>query len=510
MYALLSVSDKDGIVAFAKGLVELGYDILSTGGTLKLLESSGIKAIDVSAYTQSAEMFEGRVKTLHPKIHGGILYRRDNNSDVAVAKAKEIADISLVCVNLYPFKQTIESTNDFATIIENIDIGGPSLIRAGAKNYKSVLVITDKSDYEFVLDSIKEGKNTLELRQAMMIKAFAHTAEYDTMIANYMQGRFSESSEGFAKRVFISAQKAYSTKYGENPHQQGALYSFSNFWQKHFIIHKGEPSFNNFTDINAALKIATHFGESKALCIVKHNNPCGFAIGESELEAYKNALKCDSISAYGGVVALNGVVDRTLAEEMNKTFIEVLVAREISQEALEIFASKKRMKIFSFNAPLPQDSYDFKHISGGFLYQQSDVISEAEITNATLVTKKCADSRQLADLKIAYIIAALTKSNCVTYVKDSALVGIGMGMTSRVDAARAAMLKAKDMGLDLGGCVCASEAFFPFRDSVDMARDMGVSAIIQPGGSIRDNEVIAACDEANIAMYLTHTRHFLH
>ncbi|WP_295698307.1 bifunctional phosphoribosylaminoimidazolecarboxamide formyltransferase/IMP cyclohydrolase [uncultured Helicobacter sp.] len=511
MYALLSVSDKEGIEGFARDLCALGYKILSTGGTLKLLEKAGINAIDVGEYTQSKEMFDGRVKTLHPKIAGGILYRRDNKDDVQSAQDNDIEPIDIVCVNLYPFKQTIERTVDFSEIIENIDIGGPTLVRAAAKNHAHVLVITDKNDYAKVIESLRNGANSLALRQQMMIKAYEHTAAYDSMIANYMNKRFND---GFGEKVFIEGQKIMQTRYGENPHQKGALYGFNGFWHEHFIIKKGEPSFNNLNDMNAALKIATSFeDEAKAVCIIKHGNPCGFALKDTLLESYKAALACDSISAYGGVVAINGVIDKALAEEINKIFVEVLIAGDITDEALHIFESKKRTKIFTQNnafLSLPHDNYDFKHIQGGLLLQESDVVRDDEVDSAQLVSTKAASKAQKADLKIAYIIAALTKSNCVSYVKDGALVGIGMGMTSRVDATRAAMAKAKDMNLNLQGCVCASEAFFPFRDSVDIAHQYGVSAIIQPGGSIRDDEVIKACDEYGISMYFTHTRHFLH
>ncbi|CAM2853998.1 bifunctional phosphoribosylaminoimidazolecarboxamide formyltransferase/IMP cyclohydrolase [Helicobacter hepaticus] len=511
MYALLSVSDKEGIVEFAQDLTRLGYKILSTGGTLKLLKQSHIAAIDVGEYTQSEEMFDGRVKTLHPKIHGGILYRRDNQSDVGIAQQKGISAIDIVCVNLYPFKQTIEHTDDFEEIIENIDIGGPAMVRSAAKNFASVLIITDKNDYKSVIESLRAGNNTLELRQKMMIKAFSHTASYDAMIAQYMNKCFNN---GFGEKVFIVGERVLQTRYGENPHQKGALYEFGSFWKEHFEIKKGEPSFNNLADINAAMKLSISFGkDAKAVSIIKHGNPCGFALKDSLLDSYIHALACDSVSAYGGVVAVNGIVDLPLAQEMNKIFVEVLVAGDITDEALALFEGKKRMKIFTQKTSylsLPNDNYDFKHIQGGVLFQESDNVLSEEIDNATLVSEVAASKSQKQDLKIAYIIAALTKSNCVAYVKDGSLVGIGMGMTSRVDASRAALAKAKDMNLDLNGCVCASEAFFPFRDSVDMLHQAGVSAIIQPGGSIRDDEVIQACNEYNIAMYFTHTRHFLH
>lgn len=513
MYALLSVSDKEGIVEFGKGLVNLGYEILSTGGTLKALQDAGVRAQEVSGYTQSPEMFDGRVKTLHPKIHGGILYRRDDASHRQSAKDHHIEDIDIVCVNLYPFKQTIERTDDFDEIIENIDIGGPAMVRSAAKNFHSVLVITDPSDYARTLENLANHNNTLAFRTELMIKAFEHTASYDGMIANYMNKRLKQ---GFGERQFIVGKKVFDTRYGENPHQKGALYEFGEFFSEHLCIKKGEPSFNNLTDINAAITIASAFGESHAVCIIKHGNPCGFAIRETLLDSYTSALMCDSVSAYGGVVALNGVIDEALARKMSEIFIEVIVCAGISDGALKIFESKKRTKIFTCALEghstlyLPRDSYDFKHIQGGFVYQQSDSIGSDEVAQATLMTQTKADLAQLRDLEIAYKVAALTKSNCVVYAKDGAVVAIGMGMTSRVDASRAAIAKAKDMGLDLRGCVLASEAFFPFRDSIDMAHSVGVAAVIQPGGSIRDDEVIAACDEFGIAMYFTHTRHFLH
>ena len=513
MYALISVSDKEGVIEFAKGLLELHYTILSTGGTLKALQDSHIDALEVSEYTSSPELFDGRVKTLHPKIHGGILYRRDKDSHCTQATQHGIESINLVCVNLYPFAQTTKRTQDFDEIIENIDIGGPSLIRAAAKNFQSVLVVTDKSDYTRTLEALKHTKDTLEFRRELMIKAFEHTASYDAFIANYFNERFHL---GFGSKHFIVGAKVCQTRYGENPHQKGALYEFDDFFSTHFIAKKGEASFNNLTDINSAVNIASAFGEKKAVCIVKHGNPCGFAIKEDLLDSYISALKCDSISAYGGVVAINGAVEKPLALKLNEIFIEVLVCTDISDEALDVFASKKRMKIFtlrekdSYILPKVRDSYDFKHINGGFVYQQSDTIESSEVADSTLMTKAVASEAQRIDLEIAYKIAALTKSNCVAYVKDSALLAIGMGMTSRVDASRAAIAKAKDMGLDLQGCVLASEAFFPFRDSIDAAQSVGVSAIIQPGGSIRDDEVVKACDEFGIAMHFTHKRHFLH
>lgn len=513
MYALLSVSDKEGIVEFGRELVNLGYEILSTGGTLRALQQAGVCTKEVSEHTQSPEMFDGRVKTLHPKIHGGILYRRDDAAHRQSAKAHNIESIDIVCVNLYPFKQTIERTEDFDEIIENIDIGGPAMVRSAAKNFQSVLIVTSPSDYARVIMNLKAGENTLEFRTELMIKAYEHTASYDAMIANYMNKRFKQ---GFGERQFIVGQKVFDTRYGENPHQKGALYEFGEFFSKHLRVKKGEPSFNNLTDINAAVSIATAFGKSPAVCIIKHGNPCGFAMKQTLLDSYISALKCDSVSAYGGVVAVNGVIDETLAQKMSEIFIEVIVCADISNEALKVFESKKRTKIFACAREgervlyMPRDSYDFKHIQGGFVYQQGDSVGVSEVQEARLVSKKAANEAQFRDLEIAYKVAALTKSNCVVYAKDGALLAIGMGMTSRVDASKAAIAKAKDMGLDLRGCALASEAFFPFRDSIDMAHSVGVAAVIQPGGSIRDDEVIAACDEFGIAMYFSGVRHFLH
>lgn len=505
MKAILSVSDKHNIDIFAKELIKLGYEILSTGGTLKFLQDRNIPCVDISNYTKSKELFNGRVKTLHPKIHGGILFRRDNLDDVNTAKNEGIDEISLVCVNLYPFKETTKKTDDFDEIVENIDIGGPTLIRAAAKNYKNVVVVVDSEDYTLVLDSIKNNKNSLEFRKNLMIKAFSHTANYDSYITNYMNDRFNG---GFGKYKFIVGKKYIDTRYGENPHQKAALYEFEDFWSKKFNILKGESSFNNFLDLNNAFKIVNAF-KNDAVCIIKHGNPCGFAMKDDFLSSYKTALKCDSLSAYGGVVALNGTLEADVAQVMNETFFEAIIAKEITKEALEVFSEKKRVRLFSLK-DMVNDKFDFRHISGGFLAQEQDYVSDDEVLNAKQMSDIKASKGQFCDLLIAYKLAAFTKSNCVTYVKDSALVGIGMGLTSRVDSAKIAMLKANDMGLDLKGSSLASEAFFPFRDSIDLAASVGVSAIIEPGGSIRDNEVIKSANEHKIALYFSGRRHFLH
>ena len=510
MRALISVSDKSGVVEFAKGLEALGWEILSTGGTYKVLKENGIKALEVSEYTKSPEMFDGRVKTLHPKIHGGILHRRDIKEHVEDAKKHDIGAIDLVCVNLYPFKATIKRTDDFDEIIENIDIGGPAMVRSAAKNHASVLILTDTKDYGLTLEKLQNNSVDLEFRRYLMIKAYEHTASYDSMIANYMNDRFNG---GFGESRFIAGKKVFDCRYGENPHQKGAVYEYDDFISKNFKVLKGEASFNNMTDLNSAVAIASAFGNAPAVVICKHGNPCGFGVKENLLESYKAALKCDPISAFGGVVAINGKLTKELALATKEVFTEVIIAASVEPEALAIYSDKKRTKIFSTESEFllaSTESFNYKAIDGGFVYQERDKLSDDEVANAKLMSKKSANEAELNDLKIAWKIAALTKSNCVAYVKNGALVAIGMGMTSRVDAARAAVAKANDMGLDLTGCALASEAFFPFRDSIDIAAKVGVKNVIQPGGSIRDDEVIAACDEHGMSLYFTGIRHFWH
>ncbi len=508
--ALLSVSDKTGIVEFAKGLIELGFELLSTGGTFALLKERGLKVQEVSDFTGCKELFDGRVKTLHPKIHGGILHKREDTRHLQEARDNDILGIDLVCVNLYPFQATTQRTDELDEIVENIDIGGPAMLRSAAKNYKSVLVLCDTKDYASVLKAIKNGEDSEKFRLNLMIKAFEHTASYDAFIANYFNERFNG---GFGEKKFIFGKKVFDTKYGENPHQKGALYEFEGFFSTHFKALKGEASFNNLTDINAAVALASSFGEANAVAIVKHGNPCGFALGKNLLESYTQALKCDNISAYGGVVAINGTLDEALAKKINEIYVEVIIAANVEKQALAVFESKKRIKIFTQEAEFlinPKDKYDFKHIQGGFVYQNADEVAPSELANAEQKSQRSANANELKDLDIAVKIAALTKSNNVVYVKNGAMLAIGMGMTSRIDAAKAAISKASQMGLDLNGCALASEAFFPFRDSVDEASRVGVRAIAQPGGSIRDDEVIAAADEYGIALYFTGVRHFLH
>ncbi|RUM65987.1 MAG: bifunctional phosphoribosylaminoimidazolecarboxamide formyltransferase/IMP cyclohydrolase PurH [Sulfurimonas sp.] len=508
--ALLSVSDKSNIVEFASALVRNGFEIVSTGGTHRMICEAGIDAIEIGEVTRFPEMLDGRVKTLNPYVHGGILYRRDMKTHRATVAEHGIVGIDLVCVNLYPFKETIERTDDFDTIIENIDIGGPAMVRSAAKNFKDVLIVTDAQDYDDVLNAIEQGHDSLEFRRALMIKAYEHTAAYDSMIANYMNSRFHE---GMGSKQFIVGTKVMDTRYGENPHQKGALYEFDRHFSDHFTTLKGEASFNNLGDINGAVKIAAAFGNAHAVCIVKHGNPCGFAIGDHLLDAYTKALQCDPVSAFGGVVAINGVVDASLAEMMNEIFLEVVIAGRITTEAQEIFARKKRLKLFEYGSDYlvqAHDSKDFKHIEGGFIFQDADCVTDDEVANAAPVSRRLASDQERKDAEIAYKVASLTKSNCVVYVKERAMVAVGMGMTSRVDAARCALKKAEEMGLDVSGSAMASEAFFPFRDSIDAAAAAGVTTIIEPGGSIRDDEVIDAANEHGMALYFSGVRHFLH
>jgi phosphoribosylaminoimidazolecarboxamide formyltransferase/IMP cyclohydrolase len=510
MRALISVSDKSGVENFAKELVSLGYEIISTGGTYKKLKNAGIDVIEVDKVTKFRECFEGRVKTLNPYIHGGILYRRDKQSHIDEAKELGIEAINLVCINLYPFKNTIESTDDFEEIIENIDIGGPAMVRSAAKNHDSVIIITDVVDYDLVLNNLKNDTNSFEFRRDLMIKAYEHTASYDSMIANYMNKRFNG---GMGAKQFIVGEKVFDTRYGENSHQKGALYEFDKHLSKNFITLKGEASFNNMGDISGASKIASAFGDDNAVCIVKHGNPCGFAIKDTLLESYTEALKCDPISAFGGVVAVNGVVDLELAIKMNEIFLEVVFAADFTEEAQVELNKKKRIKLFkqgTTKLELSNDEFNFKIVDGGFVYQDSDKVEDDEVKNSQLKSTREATEQEKKDMEIAYKLASLTKSNCVVYVKNSAMVAVGMGMTSRVDSAKAALRKAEDLGIDVSGSVLASEAFFPFRDSIDSAQEVGVKCVIEPGGSIRDDEIIEAANEFAMALYFSGKRHFLH
>jgi len=506
MRALLSVSDKQNIEVFAKELIDLGFEIISTGGTYKALIDAGCKALQVEDVTKFDEILDGRVKTLHPKIHGGILYVRDNQEHIETIEKNNIQGIDLVCVNLYPFAQTIKRTDDFEEIIENIDIGGPTLIRAAAKNFKDCIVVVDVQDYSSVIENIKNKTDNECFRKKLMAKAFTHTAKYDSVISGYMNKDESSFS--------LTGNKVFDTRYGENPHQKASLYSSSDFFDK-FNVLKGELSFNNLLDINACIKISALFRDKTNITIVKHGNPCGFAIEDNLVECFKKALICDPVSAYGGVACINAPVDKSLAVELNSIFLEVIVAPSFSKDAVVELSRKKRVKLVALehhSSVLPdiQNTKDVKMIEGGFLVQDRDVVKDDEVDNAEQKGSKSASASEREDMKIAYKIASCTKSNCIVYVKNSYLVAIGMGMTSRIDAIKSATSKAKEQNIDISSCSMASEAFFPFKDSVEEASKVGVSTIIQPGGSIRDDEVVECANENNIAIYFTGVRHFLH
>lgn len=507
--ALLSVSDKTNIIDFAKSLYSHDYEIIASSNTLKTLQDASIKATDIAHFTGSEEMFGGRVKTLHPKVHGGILFRRTKASDVSDAKKHGIEPIDLVCVNLYPFKETTKNTNNIEEIIENIDIGGPAMIRAAAKNYSHCIVVTDINDYDNVIHAIEQKKLDDDFRRDLMIKAFEHTASYDVFVAKYFNERFAKTH---SKSYNISTKLVNSLRYGENPHQKAGLYEFDEFYSKNLRALKGELSANNIGDISACVAIAS--GLKNSICIVKHGNPCGFAIDTNMVQCFDKALICDKLSAYGGVVAVNAHVDEDLAKKINEIFVEVLVAPSFDEAALDVFNSKKRIKICALNVdgglPKKQEATSIKQVLGGLIVQDMDEVTPDEITKAKSVCKQSANDEQMQDLDLAWKLAAHTHSNCVTFVKNKILYAIGMGMTSRLDASKCAIEKAKKQGLDLSGSAMASEAFFPFRDSVDLVSGEGIAVIAQPGGSIRDDEVIGACDEHAIAMYFTNKRHFLH
>ena len=506
MRALISVSDKTNIDILANFLTNNGYEIVSTGGTLKFLQEKSINCIDVSDITNFPEMLDGRVKTLHPFIHGGILHKRDNEQHLATIKKYGINSIDLVCVNLYPFMETTKKTNDFDEIIENIDIGGPSLIRASAKNFQDCLILTDVSQYELVMDAIKNKKDDFEFRRDLMIKAYEMTASYDSFIANYMANRYSNE---FPENKSITAKKVMDTRYGENPHQKGALYQFNDYFDDIKIL-KGELSFNNIADMDSVIKIITNFSNEKCVAIVKHGNACGFGVSDDIQDAYSKSLICDKLSAYGGVIAIGDVVNKDLAKELNKIFFEVIISYGMDEEALEVFSSKKRVKIITVSNHKFQNKINFKSINGGFLLQNADDITDEEVYNAKQVSIKSANKSMMDDLNIANKISALTKSNCISCVKDGVLLAIGMGMTSRVDAMKFALDKAVEQKINTKDACISSEAFFPFKDSIELANKYNVSAIIQPGGSIRDDEVIECANENDIALYFSGKRHFLH
>jgi len=515
--ALLSVSDKTGIVEFAQGLVDMRIEILSTGGTAKLLSDKGIKVKEVSDYTGFPEMMDGRVKTLHPKVHGGILGRRGVDDDVMIQH--KILPIDMVVVNLYPFEQTISKPNcKITTAIENIDVGGPTMVRAAAKNHESVAVIVDCHDYAFVLNELSKSQRTLsaKTRFALAVKAFEHTARYDGAIANYL-GQLTETGEktAFPKTFNFQVKKKQDMRYGENPHQNAAFYvehhpkeaSVSTTKQ----IQGKELSYNNIADTDAALECVKQFDEP-ACVIVKHANPCGVAIDENILQAYNRAFQTDPTSAFGGIIAVNRPLDMWAASQIiERQFVEVLIAPVVEEEALPILAQKKNVRVLECGQWKQPDktSYDFKRVNGGLLVQNRDLgmVTEQDLK---VVTDRQPTDKEIEDLLFTWKVAKFVKSNAIVYGKDKMTIGIGAGQMSRVYSARIAAIKAEDASLQVKGSVMASDAFFPFRDGLDSAAEVGVTAVIQPGGSMRDDEVIAAANEHGIAMVFTGMRHFRH
>ncbi len=502
-YALISVSDKSKIIEFAKELEKLDYQVIATGNTSKILKEAGINSVEISSLTNFPEIFDGRVKTLHPKIFGGILFRRDNKSDIEQANANDIFPIDIICVNLYPFVKTAADPNsDMDKIIENIDIGGPSLIRAAAKNHKYVSILTDPDQYDSFIDELKQGGVSLDTRKKLALAAFAHTSNYDTHIANTLEEKFELPKTDFR----INLKKEFTLRYGENSHQSAAVYGdFYSFFE---VFHGKEISYNNILDLVAAVEITEDLGKNSC-AIVKHNNPAGAAIGSDDYDAYIKALKCDPVSAFGGIVSVSTEVDEKLAAKLNELFLEIIVAPSFTPEALTLLYKKRDRRLIKKLKELPKNSVSFRNIPGGVILQDQDNKTYDEST-LKCVTKKQPTKEELEDLKFAFALTKHIKSNTIVFVKDKATLGVGAGQMSRVDSAKIASIKAKQNGLDLNGSVAASDAYFPFADGLLEIVNCGATAVIQPGGSVRDNEVIEAADKNNITMVFTGIRHFKH
>ena len=516
--ALISVSDKAGLIEHAQALSGLGARLVSTGGTKAAIAEAGITVEDVSAITGFPEMMDGRVKTLHPKIHGGLLALRDNAEHVRAMSEHGIAPFDVLYVNLYPFEATVARTADFDTCIENIDVGGPAMIRGAAKNYGFVAVATDAGDMAAILaDAVAHGGTSLALRKKLAAKAFARTAAYDAAISSWYAEQLGDNAPVWRA---LGGKLKQSLRYGENPHQGAAFYVTG---EKRFGVSTArqlqgkELSYNNLNDTDSAFELAAEF-EAPAVAIIKHANPCGVAEGASLLEAYKRALECDSVSAFGGIVALNRKLDKAAAEAIAEIFTEVVIAPDADEDAVAVFAKKKNLRLL-VTGGLPDPAApgaSVKTVSGGFLVQSRDNgrVSAADLR---IVTKKKPTDAQIRDMVFAFRVAKHVKSNAIIYARDLASVGIGAGQMSRVDSARVARLKAEDAAHAAGwsdpktiGSVCASDAFFPFPDGLLQAIQAGATAVIQPGGSIRDEDVIKAADEAEIAMVFTGMRHFRH
>ncbi|MEH2922832.1 bifunctional phosphoribosylaminoimidazolecarboxamide formyltransferase/IMP cyclohydrolase [Samsonia erythrinae] len=520
--ALLSVSDKAGIVEFAQALSHRGVELLSTGGTARLLADAGLAVTEVSDYTGFPEMMDGRVKTLHPKVHGGILGRRDQ--DEAIMAQHDIKPIDMVVVNLYPFAQTVARENcTLEDAVENIDIGGPTMVRSAAKNHKDVAIVVKSSDYSAIINEIdaNEGSLTYDTRFDLAIKAFEHTAAYDSMIANYFgtlvppyHGETDKPSGHFPRTLNLNYIKKQDMRYGENSHQQAAFYIEENIHEASVATStqlQGKAlSYNNIADTDAALECVKEFAEPTCV-IVKHANPCGVAIGGSILDAYERAYKTDPTSAFGGIIAFNRELDEETAQAIiSRQFVEVIIAPSASEAALKITATKQNVRVLtSGNWQQRVPGLDFKRVNGGLLVQDRD-LGMVDASQLRVVTERQPSEQELRDALFCWKVAKFVKSNAIVYARDNMTIGIGAGQMSRVYSAKIAGIKAGDEGLEVKGSAMASDAFFPFRDGIDAAAAVGITCVIQPGGSIRDDEVIAAANEHGIAMIFTDMRHFRH
>ncbi|MBI5664235.1 MAG: bifunctional phosphoribosylaminoimidazolecarboxamide formyltransferase/IMP cyclohydrolase [Nitrospirae bacterium] len=514
--ALISVSDKAGIIEFAKGLSKLGVEILSTGGTSKALKGAGLSVKDVSEHTGFPEMMDGRLKTLHPKVHGGLLFRRDNPKDKEETEKHGIKPIDIVVVNLYPFEQTVSKPDvKFEVAIENIDIGGPTMLRAASKNFKDVIVIVDPADYTKVLDELNSnnGEALYETKYYLARKVFSHTARYDTLISNYLN-KLAEPDVIFQPTLNMSYTRLSSLRYGENPHMKAAVYKeplYSGLSLVDAKILQGkEMSYNNYLDSSAVIDLAKEFKGRPAAVIVKHNNPCGAAVADSLHEAYKKAFETDPISAFGGVISLNKKVDEATAKEILNLFVEIIIAPAFDAEALKLLSTKPNIRLLELDITKDVTGFEMRKIQGGLLVQERDTGMIEDLKSLKVVTKRKPTDDEYAAMAFGWRICKHMKSNAIIYSSKDQTLGIGCGQTSRVDSAKLAAMKASNCNISLKGSAVASDAFFPARDGIEVVGAAGATAIIQPGGSIKDNDAIAAADEMNMAMIFTGMRHFKH
>ena len=514
--AILSVSDKTGLLDFARGLQQLGVELLSTGGTASMLREAGIPVTEIGEYTGFPEMLGGRVKTLHPKIHGGILARRERDDDLAALEKAGIPPIDLVVVNLYPFRRTIAKADcTLEEAIENIDIGGPTMLRSAAKNHASVAAVVDPADYPALLDEMQKNRGALSsaTRFRLAHKVFSHTAQYDGAISNYLTALDANGERGnFPARMNLHFELAQEMRYGENPHQRAAFYrdlapvagSLASYTQ----LQGKELSYNNIADADAAWECVKTF-DRPACVIIKHANPCGVAIADDVLTAYQKAFACDPVSAFGGIIAFNEPLDEKTASAVGEQFVEVVIAPEVAEAARRVLSAKSNVRVLCVPLGSAVNDYDFKRVGGGLLVQTPDNFN-LQPGDLRFVTKRVPEQGELDDLLFAWRVAKFVKSNAIVFCAGGRTLGVGAGQMSRIDSARIASIKARNAGLDLAGSVVASDAFFPFRDGIDVIAESGAKAIAQPGGSMRDEEVIAAADEHGMAMVFTGHRHFRH